>query len=314
MPHWMIKAALQGALSRLPEPQRWNRLFQRYVTKSLDLTDEYFLEKWQQCERHLENFRKHHASAGGFTALELGTGWMPITPVGLALGGARRVYTLDMQSLVRKPQVLAVLRAYQTHLRRGTISMADPLAMERLSELVARARQLSVREMLAALGIETLVADARRAPLADQSVDLFLSNNTLEHIPGEVIGDIFREFRRMASSGAIMSHFIDMTDHYTTFDSSISVYNFLQFSERRWSLFNNELQYQNRLRLPDFRELHQKTGWVVEEEDNYAEPPEALHGLELAEEFAHYDEAELRVYASWMVSRRPNESSPDRTA
>lgn len=33
MPHWYLKAAIQGALSRFPEPQRYNRLFQRHVTR-----------------------------------------------------------------------------------------------------------------------------------------------------------------------------------------------------------------------------------------------------------------------------------------
>ena len=303
MPHWMIKAAVQGAIARLPNPQRWNRVLQRYVTRSLDLTDEYFLEKWRQCERHLNIYRELSGDGIGFTALELGTGWMPITPIGLALGGARRVYSIDMQSLIRKEQVVAVLEAYQRHLRRGTVELPDPRAMDRLGDVLGRADELAVDELLAALGIETLIADARTAPLATGSVDLLLSNNTLEHIPGEVIAGILREFRRLASDRAVMCHFIDMADHYTTFDDSITVYNFLRFSDRTWPLFNNELQYQNRLRLPDFRALHQDSGWKIVDEDNLAEPVEVFRQVKLAEEFQGYDEDDLRVFATWLTSR-----------
>jgi hypothetical protein len=40
VPSWYLKAVLQGGMSHLPDPQRWNRLFQRHVTKGLELTRE----------------------------------------------------------------------------------------------------------------------------------------------------------------------------------------------------------------------------------------------------------------------------------
>jgi hypothetical protein len=303
MPPWLLKAGVQGALSMLPRPQAWNRLFQRYVTRSLTLTEDYFLQKWTQCARHID----HHVVAGGgrptgFVAVELGTGWFPIIPIGLALSGARRVVTLDQVQLLAPSRVVAVLRAYYDQIARGTIAVPGDRPLEQLRELLAQSEEESAEGILARLGIEARVADARATGLADGSVDLFVSNNTFEHIPRDVLRDILREYRRLAAPGAVMSHFIDMSDHYAGFDKSIGPYHFLRFSSRTWRLFNNELQYQNRLRVTDFRELHAETGWRIVRERNSSRELVELRAIELAEEFRRYPEEELAVYASWMVS------------
>ena len=113
------------------------------------------------------------------------------------------------------------------------------------------------------LGIELLLTDARRIDLPAGHVDLFVSNNTLEHIPKDVLVGIFREFRRVGRRDSVMAHHIDLSDHYAGFDPSITVYNFLRFSERRWRLFNNRLHYQNRLRISDYRCIHVEAGWEL---------------------------------------------------
>lgn len=299
----MIKAALQGALSATPNPARWNRILQRYVSRSLDLSDAYFLTKWRLGKRHLDTFRRVSGADGAIDVLELGTGWFPVVPVALALGGARYVYTIDRQSLLRREQVLAVLEACRRQLERGVVTLDSPAAERKLADLLANRDALSCSELLTELGIRALVGDAREVPLPSASVDLFVSNTTLEHIPGEVIAGILTEFRRLASARAVMSHLIDMGDHYAQFDRSITVYNFLKYSDRQWRPFNNTLQYQNRLRLSDHRALHRNAGWEVVEEDNSSLPVEVLRRVKLAERFRVYDEDELRVYVSWMTSR-----------
>ena len=48
-----------------------------------------------------------------------------------------------------------------------------------------------------------------------------------------------------------MSSRIDLSDHHSHFDASLSPYNFLRFDDRRWRLANSSLLFQNRLRRPD---------------------------------------------------------------
>jgi hypothetical protein len=169
--------------------------------------------------------------AGNFVALELGTGWFPIIPVGLALAGASAIYTVDMHDLTDRGRTL-----------------------------------------------ET-------------------------HIPADAIASMFTEFRRLLRPPGVMSHFIDMADHYALFDRKITRYNFLRYSDPVWWLFNNSLHYQNRLRLPDFRALHEQCGFEVLEEENRREPLERLRSVPLTSRFVGYAEDDLAVYDSWMISR-----------
>ena len=304
VPHWYLKAAIQGVLSRLPEPQRWNRFLQRYATRSLHLEDAKFLQKWRQCERHLAAFRAAGGPAQGFVALELGTGWVPIVPLALALAGAQHAYTIDTQPLLRREQLIATLRHYQRHLQTGALVLPGTSAARALERITAvLERPSSVKAIMRQFGVELLLTDARRTGLPAGHVDLFVSNNTLEHIPREILVEIFCEFRRLAASRAVMSHFIDLADHYAGFDPSITVFNFLRFSEPRWRWFNNALQYQNRLRVPDFRRIHAEAGWEVVSEDNACQPVEVLRSVPLAKEFRHYREDDLLVSATWMSSR-----------
>jgi hypothetical protein len=306
MPPWIIKAAIQGTLSRLPDPQRFNRLFQKYVTKSLDLQDDYFLSKWTQCERHVANLcARLGEQCPEFVALELGTGWFPVVPIGMALNGARRFYSIDMQDLLKKECVVATLQQYRKHIASGRITVRTDGAIERIDALLAREADLDGRAILAELGIEPLVRDARDSGLEARSVDLISSNNTLEHIPREVIAGIFKEFARIISMRGIMSHHIDLADHYANFDDAITVYNFLRFSEKRWRIFNNDLQYQNRLRVRDYRDLLVEAGWKLLSEEDISEPLEVLRSVQVDAAFSHYSEADLAVYITWMTAALP---------
>jgi hypothetical protein len=100
-----------------------------------------------------------------------------------------------------------------------------------------------------------------------------------------------------------MSHLIDMSDHYAQFDQSISTYNYMKYSERQWRLFNNKLQYQNRLRITDYRDIHHVTGFEILDEQNLSGSLDALSAVKLAPQFESISQEDLLVTNSWMVSR-----------
>src|SRR5436305_15290696 len=115
MASWLLKAAVQGAISSLPARDRLNRLLQERVTGSLTLTDEVFERKLAQCRRHLESYRTQHGTLPGHV-LELGTGWYPIIPIGLSLAGVERVTTMDVSPLCDLARARAVLERFGTEL------------------------------------------------------------------------------------------------------------------------------------------------------------------------------------------------------
>ena len=282
MASWLLKAAVQGAISPLPGRDRLNHLLQRHITGSVALTDEMFERKLAQCERHLESYRAQRGTLPGHV-LELGTGWYPIVPIGMIRAGVDRVTTVDVNPLCDLSRSRAALEMFGPELH------ADPAAT-------------NAAELLNPLGIRVLVRDVRDCGLDPESVDLFVSNNTFEHIPPPVLREILAEFRRLASPGAVMDHFIDMSDHYAHFDRSITEFNYLRYSDRRWRLFNNRLQYQSRLRISDYRRLTQGAGFRIVAEDGERGPLEALESITLDSRFRHYSEQDLAVLRCWLTA------------
>ena len=282
MASWLLKAAVQGAISPLPGRDRLNHLLQRHITGSVMLTDEMFERKLAQCERHLESYRAQRGTLPGHV-LELGTGWYPIIPIGMVRAGVDRVTTVDVNPLSDLSR------------SRAALEMFGP-------ELQADLAATNAAELLNPLGIRVLVRDVRDCGLDPESVDLFVSNNTFEHIPPPVLREILAEFRRLASPGAVMDHFIDMSDHYAHFDRSITEFNYLRYSDRKWRLFNNRLQYQSRLRISDYRRLTQGAGFRIVAEDGERGPLEALESITLDSRFRHYSEQDLAVLRCWLTA------------
>jgi hypothetical protein len=307
MPSWLLKAAVQGAISSLPAADRLNYLLQRRVTGSVVLTDEVFQRKVAQCSRHIQSYQSAGA-AGGLPslALELGTGWYPVVPVGLALAGVARVVTIDVSSLLSVERTRQVLTSYAALLRSGSAQALLPeISGDRAEAVIAAADDRSAQsadELLEPLGVQVLIGDARSLTLPAGSVDLFLSNNTFEHIAPQVLREIIEEYKRLAAPGAVMDHFVDMSDHYAHFDTSITEFNYLRYSDRAWRLFNNRLQYQNRLRIPDYRRLLQEAGFVLVAEDGEQGQSDALARVQLAPRFRHYALEDLLTLRVWFTA------------
>jgi len=308
MSHWMFKAAVQGGISFLPKNQFWNYLFQKYVTKSLDLNVRRFEIKLRQCKKHIENYfavMPEHKTA--LSILELGTGWHPIIPIGLFLCGAAKIWTIDRTSLLSCKRVREVLQVFVKYAQRGDLIKILPWSQKnRISELqnvIDDNCLSSASQILEKLNIYTMIKDARATGIETSSIDFIISNTTLEYIPEDIIIKIFNEFRRLASSKVIMSHYIHMADHYADFDHSITPYNFLKYPNYIWRLFfNNSLHYQNRLRIADYRRIHQATGFKILFEHNIQGSLEDLNKIRIAKDFLHYSIDDLLSIYSWIIS------------
>jgi hypothetical protein len=306
MARWVFKAAVQRGLAMLPLSHVWNELFQTYVTRSLKFTPDNFTRRLAFCRQHLEYLRKFRPAGGAFTAFDLGTGWFPVVPVGLALCGAERTTTCDIRPLLKPHRVRAILQAFVESAERGELVQQLPaLVPERVDVVrgvLADPGRKTPAEWLSPLGIEVLVKDAQHTGLAPNAFDLFVSTEVLEYIPAAVLGGIFTEFRRLARPGAVMSHLIDMTDEYWYFDRSITPFNFLRFSPRAWGWINNDLIPLTRLRVTDFRRLVSESGFRLVAEDNVLGQLEDLQKVSLAEPFKKYSTEELLVLRSWMAA------------
>jgi len=308
MRYWVLKALVQGAISVLPRNQYWNYLLQNYVSKSLCFSNSKFDLKLRECKKHLENFfsLSHVHNKTSFSVLELGTGWYPIIPIGLYLCGATRVWTIDRTHLLSRTRVKEVLRLFVKYAEIGNLVKILPwIRTDRIVKLRNALEETgfsSGPDILEKLNIYAIVCDARETGLEGSSIDFIESNTTLEYIPKDIVKGIFIEYRRLASPTALMSHFIVTGDHYADFDKSITPFNFLRYPNWQWRLFNNSLHYQNRLRISDYRRIHQTAGFKILHEYNDKGSPEHLDNIPIAREFRHYSKDDLLIIRSFIVS------------
>ena len=308
MPHWLIKSALQRAISLLPASHFWNELFQRYVTRSLDLTPERFEMRLDCCRIHLENFIELRPSrARDFTACELGTGWFPVVPAGLFLCGASRIWTFDIAPFLSRQRLKQMFGMFEEYERLGKLQKflprLLPKRLERFNEIARDVETSEPEKVPEQMEIYFEVRDAQNTGLKAGSIDLFVSTGVLEYIPRNILGNILREFRRIGSANAVQSHYLNLIDQYSYFDRSITPFNFLKFSAERWKLYNSPIAWLNRMRISDYRELFGSVGYEITKEVNTSGSKQDLCKIRLAPEFQKYSEADLLVLTSWLAAK-----------
>lgn len=305
---WHLKAVIQGCLSMLPRGHFGNRFLQEHVTRSLRLTDRVFQSKLMQSRRHIEKY--FHANPLVDTlpslAIEIGAGRHPVVPLVLQLSGVDQIWTFDIAPLMMRREVLDTVHYFREYDRMGRLLEQIPWAtQERIRELVSTTdRELkgTPSECLRQLGVEYVVGGLHSPKFQPHSAGLIVSNNTLEHVPRVELETMFARLRQLIARDGVMSHYIDLSDHYAAFDGSISRFNFLRYSDNTWRYFNNSLHYQNRLRITDYRDIHTASEFRILDEECAAGNLEQLRSVHLAEPFTRYNEQDLLILGSWLVS------------
>jgi hypothetical protein len=129
----------------------------------------------------------------------------------------------------------------------------------------------------------------------------------LEHIPWNILKDIFVEGNRIVKRDGIFIHRIDYSDHYAT-DKSISGINFLQYSDSEWRKYTNRYAYVNRLRHDDFISLFAELGHeiLVAEvyKDEYAQQILDDGTFRVAEKFLSKSKDVLAIIGACFVTKK----------
>jgi len=297
MKKWVQKAIVQKTISYLPFSHNINYIFQKYVTKGVNLSDEYFYDRLGHAGDHLKSFRKYSGKTIPMSCLEIGTGWYPIVPISFFLVGADKIYSVDISFLTSKARLQTTLQKFVECNSSGRLKTYLEFLPERLdiiNNLLSNYDKFSLNEVLQQLNITYLIEDARKLSLPDNSIDLVNSNNTFEHIYPDILIPILKEFRRVVKKqGGVMSHFIDMSDHFAHFDKSINIYNFLQFSDKQWKWIDNSIQPQSRIRIYDYKQIYSDLNIPVSEESFREGNLNELKSIQVAAKFANKPLSEI---------------------
>ena len=304
----MLKAIVQKTISYLPGSHSINFLFQKYVTKGIYLTDEYFFDRLSHAKRHITSYEKLCAGKPLNTTLELGTGWYPVVPISLYLYGVTNINTIDISELMTKESLHTTIKRFLEAESNGVLANYIKISPERLAALKLlneRYESFTLNAALSALNIKCHVKDARDTGFSALSFDMIHSNNTFEHIYPQILIPILKEFKRIVRKGGLMSHAVDMSDHFAHFDKTINVFNFLRFSDSRWKMIDNSIQPQSRLRVSDYRTIYRELGIPITLEETISGSVAELDSLKLNTQYQSVKREDLVAVQCYFASLMP---------
>jgi SAM-dependent methyltransferase len=305
---WRIKGAIQLALGYVPFGAEIHRRLQRRGgVVRFEQECEVKVNDWHVIMDYLATVE---VPVAGVTMVEIGSGWYPTLPLCFYLAGARRIHTYDKTRHLD----LTLTRWLTRHIRTGQLPLIASAVKRREDELVAMLNAfedgLDRTGSLAAASGGVIdyhaPADAMQTGLPSASVDIVFSNSVLEHIPPRVIEGLFEEAMRILKPGGIVMHAVNCGDHYAYSDPSITQVNYLQFTDEEWAIWNNDFQFQNRLRAKEFVAMAERAGFTIELDVRplRADRLAQLATMQVAPCFAGYTRDELAATTVDFVGRK----------
>jgi SAM-dependent methyltransferase len=305
MKKWVIKATVQKGIAVFPFKHKINYLFQKYITKGVQLSDEYFEDRLIHYANHQQAFLMFEKSMKGKKVAELGTGWYPVVPVCFFLNGVASMVTMDIASLMDRNKLIQTVQKFQEYAEKGKLNTFVSYDAQKLKELVlfCQSESLTFESLLQKMNLTYEIGDATQLALKESSFDLIVSNNTFEHVYPTALKKLLLQFKKWLKPKGVMSHFVDMSDHFAHLDKTITIYNFLRFTEKQWSWIDNTIQPQNRWRIYHYRNLYQALDIPIQRENNRPGSLEALRSIKLAPEFQDKEEEELAISHCYLISQ-----------
>ncbi len=305
--NWRFKAMVQQVFSCLPFGEKLNYIGQKYIVRGLPLSKDEFIGRVNIA---LRNFNSYSRYSSCNTAIdraifyEFGAGWDLIIPLTYYLLGVNSQIIIDNRAIARFELINDSLTRFK-NLNKDL----PPLISDRLDNALSMYPINTMQQLKQQFGISYRApCDAKATRLEAGSIDFISSTATLEHIPANEISAIFNECYRILITGGIMTSTIDYMDHYSYFDKTISVYNFLKYPTSIWQIYNPGIQYQNRLRHKDFLQIANSTGFTVVDDDHYTptiEDIKLLESMKLHDDFrSKYKPIELAIKNGFLVLKK----------
>jgi len=277
MSNWRSKAIVQKTISLFPFSHRLNYFFQKRITKSVVLQDQFLNEILDQASQsmHLyKNYSRESLSLERIRVLEVGTGWYPILSICYFLCGANDIVTIDIRDHLRTENLRVLIESMKRYHATGALQKRLPqLNLERWDVFSKLMIDASVDEFLSRLRIKRVITKTNK--LTKESFDLCISVNVAQHVSEKQTPNFFLNLYALTKRGGHHYHFMGCYDHFCHYDNHTSKFNYLKFSKGTWRIINNRLQPQNRLRVNYYSRLFKEIGFTLVRElhsdPNYSE-------------------------------------------
>ncbi|AFM25394.1 class I SAM-dependent methyltransferase [Desulfomonile tiedjei] len=294
--HWKAKALLGWILAYTPSGDRIHYWMQKNVSRSLPRPEYRIQNALMHATNHVKAFRQYgDRDIGEASLFEFGAGWDMFVQLLLYSFGVNHQITVDLYRWLKAELVNDSIKK---------IGQMELDSVRRIPEKLMHEDRL-VEELKEFYGIDYRAPfDARRTGLVHSSVDFIVSSETVQFVPQADLLEIFSECHRILQPKGIVGLTINCDDIYAYVDSSISVYNFLQYSDFAWRFYNPPSFGQNRLRYADHLSLLKSTGFEILQ-DNARDVTEdelnAVATLRLDTKFQDYSLQDLAMRRGYLV-------------
>jgi SAM-dependent methyltransferase len=260
----------------------------------------YYIERVQ---RMLDLAKRFNLLRDGTRMVELGTGWMHWEALTTRLFFDIQA---DLYELWDNRQ-LDALKSYLKQLLNNLDQLTSITPAERTRATALAAKILEVPDfdtLYKLLGFRyVLEPEGMLAKLSSDSYDLAVSGGVFEHLPREGVPEYIRQTYRVLKPGSYAIHSINTTDHLHLYDRTASAKNYLRYSDRKWRLlFENQLQYINRLQRCEWMDIFERAGFVCLEEISSRCD---LSDITIHQQYRHIDKLSLETTSWNAVYQKP---------
>lgn len=301
--NWQLKSFIQRICASIPGGHKLYFLLQSSFGGFRNYD---YLDRFRQQARIARYLTDHGKKIEGATVFEVGTGWMPLIPVGFWFCNSGEIHSYDLYRYLTMEKVSRVLRWISANGESLSKLYSDFTSENQLVNKIKLVKELigQPERFLEEAGIiYTAPGDAARTNIADSTIDFHVSTSVFEHIPENILADILIEANRILKPGGAAIHVVDPTDHFAHGDKNISPVNFLQFTNDQWRVpGGNRFAYCNRLFDSDYIRLFNESPLNLKDSSSVLDKNTLAvieSGFRLADEFRGRDHEDLSRRELW---------------
>lgn len=282
--NWKTKSRAFRVINYLPLSQQILYRLQRHITKEIPRKDYIFkrlLIAAKKIKDEVDNTRKTSSPAH---YVEIGAGRDLALALALRMLGVEKITCIDLFPLA-KPYLIQKAASYLS------------------KELSVPLPSLKTFNDLKEFGIHYVAPSSlANANIVPNSVDVFYTTDTLEHIPRDALRLLIGDISTILKPQGLCINFIDYSDHYARSDHSIPPFNFLQYSEQEWSKHNTPLHFVNRMRHSEYISLFLENFSILHISSEREKPPE---NLAISQDFQEFEIPDIFTVRAKITCQKP---------
>jgi hypothetical protein len=180
-----------------------------------------------------------------------------------------------------------------------------PAQATRARELLQRIQATrSLDELYELLHFDYVVAtEGTLDRFADSAYAAIYSGSVLQHVRREILDGYICDIGRLLKPGGYSMHTVDLHDQLYYYDRSVSSKNYMRFSDQTWQhMFQNDVQYFNRVQRPEWLALFRNAGFELVEEKIVGG---ALGAMRISRRYQDLDPCDQACMILRIVHRKP---------